>query len=118
MRQGDLNALRPQILNDRYGLVHGRRHFRIQTVGDKIFFGNPDFQTLQPICQRCLIIRHIHRHGSGVGRIMAGNRIQQYGAVANIFGQGPDLIQRRGKGNQAEARDPAVSGLHSNNPAM
>ena len=49
---------------------------------------------------------------------MAGNGLEQQGRVPHLLGEGADLVQGRGVGHQAVARDPAVGGLESHHPAM
>ena len=49
--------------------------------------------------------------------VVAGNDLEHQGGVFDGVGERPDLIERRGEGEQAVAGDATVSGLESDDPA-
>ena len=49
---------------------------------------------------------------------MAGNDLQQQGGVADVVGEGADLVEGTGKGHQAVARYPAVGRLQADDAAQ
>ena len=74
-------------------------------------FGNADPQALDAAFQQLLIIGHGDIDAGGILGIDAGHGLQHDGGVPDRLGHGPGLIQRRGKGDDAETRAAAISRL-------
>ena len=51
-------------------------------------------------------------------RIVAGDDFQQQGGVGDGVGEGADLVERAGVGDEAEARDAAVGRLEADDAAQ
>ena len=83
----------------------------------KYSFGMPDCPSLDPLAQELPVIGDLLRHRGRFPRVVAGDDVHQDGAVLHILREGADLVQRRGKGDQAEAGDPAVGRLHPDDAA-
>src|SRR5690606_28406725 len=57
------------------------------------------------------------RGGRVVARVEPGQHVQQHGGVGDGGGEGADLIERGGVGDEAVTRDPAVGRLHADDAA-
>src|SRR2546421_226075 len=58
------------------------------------------------------------RGTGGILGIVAGDGLEQDGAVGNVLGQGADLVERGGEGDQAVAADTPVSRFHAHDPGQ
>ena len=72
-------------------------------------------------CGRRVERRRVVGHGlvdaGGVGRIVAGDHLQQKCGVGQVVGERADLVERAGEGDQAVATDPAVGRLEPDDAA-
>ena len=69
----------------------------IETCGGVVFLRDSDGKPLQIAVEGGRIIGHIFRHRGGITPVVSGHGIEQMGTIGYVFGQGADLVQRRGK---------------------
>src|SRR5439155_13724192 len=62
-------------------------------------------------------IGHGQVDGRWVGRVVAGDRVEDEGAIARGPGQGPGVVERPVQGYDATDADPAVGGLDAGDAA-
>ena len=91
-------------------------YFRLHPL-NKVFLRYTDTKTTDASLQVSGIAGRRSVDGSRITGVMAGNYIQQEGAVPHIFGTRADLVQRRRVGHNAKPTHPPVGWFQTNNAA-
>ena len=99
------------------GLPGARHHVGGDPLGADQFRDDADPQTVHAFTQTSGSRWRHTRKRCGVGRVGAGDHVEQQGGVGHVGRQRPDLIERAGEGDQPEARDQAVGRLGSDHAA-
>ena len=84
---------------------------------NEVFAWNPDAQTAHSGVHLRGVVGHRGGDRGGIARVVAGNRLQEQGAVAHVFGDRTDLIQGRCVRYDPEAADAPVAGLQADDAA-
>src|SRR4029077_8934330 len=88
-------------------LPYGFFHLRIEAF-DEVFLRETELQSLDPFLEGNRKIRYRIVEASRIKLVRPGDDIHQNRCIPHIFGDRPDLIQRRGKGDQAVPRNSTV----------
>ena len=107
----------PVRLHGRCRLLDGGANLRVQSGGE-VLPDQADLQTFDPSLQPCRVVGHRLLDRGGVARVVAGDRPQQQGGIADVPGDAADLIERGGVGDQSVAGDAAVGRLDPDDPAV
>ena len=79
----------------------------------KYSLGQAELQTLEFASEQRRVIRHGLVQAGGILRIAAGDGVEQKRGIADGFGEGADLVERRGESDEPETRDAAVGRLEA-----
>ena len=115
--KGDRDQLRASGLEGSPSLAYQLLHFRFYTLPE-ILLRQPDGDTLHLSRENGRVIGNRNIGRGAVGRVVAGDGLEQDGAVCDISGQGPHLVQGGGKSDNTVTADPAVGGFHTNHTAV
>ncbi len=85
---------------------------------DEVFLRQADLQPFHIPDQGLRVVRHRHIDAGGILGVVPGNGAEHDGAVGHIAGQGPDLIQGGGVGDDAVAGNPAIGGFQADAAAV
>ena len=116
MGQGDIHDLCSHFLVFLNGSPDGFLHLGIHAL-DEILLGQADLQPLHILHQSLGEVRHSRLAGGGVHIIMAGNHIEDMGAVRHIAGQGANLVKRRTVSHQSVAGNTTIGRLQPHHAA-
>src|SRR5437660_427144 len=72
-----------------------------------------DRQRPERLVDRLRVARHRSIDAGAVERVVAGDHFEQVRESRHVGSEGADLVQGRGEGDQAEARDAAVTRLEA-----
>src|SRR5262249_30675706 len=107
MRQGDVDDLAAggaQLFDSRF---HGGPNFFVEAFAE-VLLGNTNLQAAHRLLDFLLVVGDRNIGGGGVERVASGNVAQNNSGILHRPGQRPDMVERRGKGNQAVTRDASV----------
>ncbi len=124
MRQADL-------LDDRSGPFQGGDCVADPALdvrlhpGDEVLARQPEPLATQP-CRRLVVacresdqlVRHGHRRRGRIALVAPGDRVEERSRVARVTGERPDLVERRGEGDDPVARHSAVRRLEPDDPGQ
>ena len=102
MRQGNLNDFGAQFGELLYGLLQSSGNLRAVTAG-KVFLGQTDAHAFDVLTKPGGKVFHGLGGGGGVLGIVSADGVQDGGGIFHILGDGPNLVQRGGKGYQTVA---------------
>ena len=104
------------------GLEGGERrldaggHLRIEA--GTVVGGDPaDSQARKRFVQQLRVGGHLRRQRGRVAGVVAGDRLHHQGTVGSRPGQGADLVEARGEGDQSPPADPPVGRLEAGDAA-
>ncbi len=80
---------------------------------DEVFFGNTQAQPLDLGDERSGVVGGGVGNRGGIPRIVASDSVHDQGGVGDISGEGTNLVEGAGKGNQPVAANPAISRLEA-----
>src|SRR5919199_212838 len=116
MRQASLPHLGARVLQTSHDVLDdfpdGRVDALVHELGDY-----PDSESRDTPFQILQVVRDLDVGARGIAGVVASDGLQEERCVADITGHGPDLVQRRGEGYEAVARDPPVGWLQADDAA-
>src|SRR5262249_44357327 len=112
VRQAYFDSFSAKLLELLHGSLDGVVYLRVEAT-DHIFPGDSDFQAFDIPIECAGIIRHWFRNAGRIERIDPADGFEQSRGVANILCEGADLVERRGEGDQAVARNASVGRFKS-----
>ena len=110
MRQGNLDDFSAHFLVLFDSRADGLFHFGVHAL-DEVFLRQADFKALHILHQSLGEIRHFRSAGSRVHFIMAGDDVENIGAVRHIARHRANLVQRRTISHETITGNTAVGRL-------
>ena len=116
-RQTDIADLGAKSLKRAAHVFQRGRHLRIgRHVGCVEVPDKADTQPSDAAFQRRRVKAVARRDAAWVKRIVAGDDAHHRGAVVDVAGEGPDVVEAGGEGDEAVAAHPAVGWLEADRP--
>src|SRR3989338_6142217 len=110
--QGHLFYFTSQFFQLFYRLFNSLLDFGGETLAEELF-GHAYFKALDAGTKIFRDIGNGFVQGRGIKFVVSGNCFKNQGGILDTFGDGSDLIQRRGHRSKPMTRNPPIAGLES-----